>query len=144
MNELPEVFDERHADAQAIQSLRNEIRRLTPMSLLQLKDGTVVRVSSYEAVDRAELQEKRNDLAAELAKIDALLDESKPATPHAAAPSTPAPEPAPQPAATGPVDPTGQPVNVQPQVTPLAGSLPQTEAPAAPVAPIAPSTDPIQ
>jgi hypothetical protein len=89
------LWDEAEADAEVISNLIKEIRRLTPMPLLQLKDDTVIRVESYEVVTAEELQDIIDKRQAKLTEAQALLPQapavpSEPETPVAPDTETPA------------------------------------------------------
>jgi hypothetical protein len=84
--------NEQEADAEVINSLFREIKRLRrylPMQLLQLNDGRVIRVENYEVVTTEQLTAELDELNTKVNEVQTLLG-SKPDAPADPAPTAPA------------------------------------------------------
>jgi translation initiation factor IF-2 len=116
---IPAIYDEELADsivAVNIAKYKRQlklIKELDKMHLFKTKDGNVVRVVSYEVLDRQEIvdqiEKKKtelNELVSDLEQYDAMVSELPLQDESGADAPAPAPAPSPAPVAETPVAPT--------------------------------------
>lgn len=115
------LFNESAADRQVLVSLlRETLKKLGEnMPLLQLNDGTVIRVENYEVVSADQLQHMITNAQNHLSELQSFNQPTQPATDVVDAPAAPA-DPAPA------ADP-------QPQPAPVDQGVPAPEVAASPV-----------